>query len=58
VAQLTAELGGGARGCIADLAWLGGVRALAALVRADVPRLDVLVNNAGIGFGAPGEGGR
>ena len=25
------------------------------LVRAEVPRLDVLVNNAGIGFGAPGE---
>ena len=56
VADLTAELGGGARGYVADLAWLGGVRALAALVRAEVPRLDVLVNNAGIGFGAPGEG--
>jgi NAD(P)-dependent dehydrogenase (short-subunit alcohol dehydrogenase family) len=56
VADLAAELGGGTRGYVADLAWLGGVRELAALVRAEVPRLDVLVNNAGIGFGAPGEG--
>ena len=56
VADLAAELGGGARGYVADLAWLGGVRELAALVRAEVPRLDVLVNNAGIGFGTPGEG--
>ena len=56
VADLTAELGGGARGYVADLASLGGVRELAARVRAEVPRLDVLVNNAGIGFGAPGEG--
>ena len=56
VADLTAELGGGARGYVADLAWLADVRELAALVRAEVPQLDVLVNNAGIGFGAPGEG--
>ena len=56
VADLTAELGDSAQGYVADLAWLGGVRELAALVRAEVPRLDVLVNNAGIGFGAPGEG--
>ncbi len=56
VADLSAELGGGARGYVADLALLGDVRELAALVRAEVPRLDVLVNNAGIGFGAPGEG--
>lgn len=55
VADLSAELGGGARGYVADLARLGDVRELAALVRAEVPRLDVLVNNAGIGFGAPGE---
>ncbi|HEY1005349.1 MAG TPA: SDR family NAD(P)-dependent oxidoreductase [Streptosporangiaceae bacterium] len=56
VAGLTADLGGGARGYVADLASLGQVRELAAGVRAQVPRLDVLVNNAGIGFGAPGEG--
>lgn len=56
VADLSAELGGGGRGYAADLASLGQVRELAALVRAEVPRLDVLVNNAGIGFGAPGEG--
>jgi NAD(P)-dependent dehydrogenase (short-subunit alcohol dehydrogenase family) len=56
VADLSAELGGGARGYVADLASLGEVRELAALVRVEVPRLEVLVNNAGIGFGAPGEG--
>ncbi len=72
VAELSAELGGpgdpsdpgypgglgggGARGYVADLASLGDVRQLAARVSAEVPRLDVLVNNAGIGFGAPGEG--
>ena len=56
VADLTADLDGDARGYVADLASLGQVRELAAGVRAQVPRLDVLVNNAGIGFGAPGEG--
>ena len=56
VAELSPDFGGGARGYVADLARLGDVRELAALVRAEVPRLDVLVNNAGIGFGAPGEG--
>ncbi len=56
VAGLCGELGGRARGFVADLGSLGAVRDLAALVRADVPQLDVLVNNAGIGFGAPGEG--
>ena len=56
VADLTAGIGGDARGYVADLASLGDVRNLAAQVRAEVPRLDVLVNNAGIGFGAPGEG--
>ncbi|MFY9929907.1 MAG: SDR family NAD(P)-dependent oxidoreductase [Streptosporangiaceae bacterium] len=56
VADLSAELGGEARGYVADLASLGDVRQLADAVRAQVPRLDVLVNNAGIGFGAPGEG--
>ncbi len=56
VADLCAELGCGARGYVADLASLGDVRDLAASVRAQVPGLDVLVNNAGVGFGAPGEG--
>ena len=56
VADLSADLGGGARGYVADLASLGEVRDLAGRVRAEVPRLEVLVNNAGIGFGVPGEG--
>lgn len=56
VAELVAELGDGARPYLADLASLTEVRRLADQVRADQPRLDVLVNNAGIGFGAPGEG--
>jgi NAD(P)-dependent dehydrogenase (short-subunit alcohol dehydrogenase family) len=56
VAELSAGLGGGARGFVADLASLGDVRDLAARIRAEVPRLDVLVNNAAVGFGAPGEG--
>jgi NAD(P)-dependent dehydrogenase (short-subunit alcohol dehydrogenase family) len=72
VAQLSAELAapgqgaaggaggdgasGAARGYVADLASLAGVRQLAAEVRAKEARLDVLVNNAGIGFGAPGDG--
>jgi NAD(P)-dependent dehydrogenase (short-subunit alcohol dehydrogenase family) len=56
VADLTAELGGGARGYVADLGSLGEVRDLAERVRSEAPRLDVLVNNAALGFGAPGEG--
>ena len=38
----------------ADLASLSGVRSLADQVTAAEPRLDVLVSNAGVGFGAPG----
>jgi NAD(P)-dependent dehydrogenase (short-subunit alcohol dehydrogenase family) len=38
----------------ADLASLGEVRRLADEVKKAGPRLDLLVNNAGIGFGAPG----
>ena len=56
VADLSAELGGAARGYVADLASLGDARQLARQVSAEVTRLDVLVNNAGIGFGSPGEG--
>jgi NAD(P)-dependent dehydrogenase (short-subunit alcohol dehydrogenase family) len=55
VTDLRAELGPAARGYVADLASLGDVRDLAAAVRGQVPRLDVLVNNAAVGFGAPGE---
>jgi NAD(P)-dependent dehydrogenase (short-subunit alcohol dehydrogenase family) len=42
----------------ADLASLAGVRALADEVIAAEPRLDVLVNNAGIGTHVPGGGAR
>jgi NAD(P)-dependent dehydrogenase (short-subunit alcohol dehydrogenase family) len=54
VGELAGELGNGARPYVADLASLAAVRQLAEQVRQDVPRLDVLVNNAGIGFGGPG----
>jgi NAD(P)-dependent dehydrogenase (short-subunit alcohol dehydrogenase family) len=39
---------------LADLASLAEVRALAAAVAAKHERLDLLINNAGIGFGPPG----
>jgi len=55
VGDLCADLGG-ARGYVADPAWLADVTKLAARIRAEAPRLDVLVNNAGIGFGAPRDG--
>jgi NAD(P)-dependent dehydrogenase (short-subunit alcohol dehydrogenase family) len=42
----------------ADLASLADVRALAERVTADEPRLDALVNNAGIGTTLPGDGAR
>ena len=42
----------------ADLASLAGVQALAEAVIAAEPRLDVLVNNAGIGTDVPGGGVR
>src|SRR5439155_8202858 len=42
----------------ADLASLAEVRSLAEQVAADHARLDVLVNNAGIGSTAPGDGHR
>ncbi len=42
----------------ADFARLADVRALAAQVAADHPRLDALVNNAGVGTALPGDGAR
>jgi NAD(P)-dependent dehydrogenase (short-subunit alcohol dehydrogenase family) len=42
----------------ADLASLADVRALAERVTAEQPRLDALVNNAGIGTTLPGDGAR
>jgi NAD(P)-dependent dehydrogenase (short-subunit alcohol dehydrogenase family) len=42
----------------ADLASLADVRALAERLAAEEPRLDVLVNNAGIGATLPGDGAR
>ncbi|WP_035840751.1 SDR family NAD(P)-dependent oxidoreductase [Kitasatospora azatica] len=48
--------GGRAEVRLADLAELRQVDRLADQVLADFDRLDVLVNNAGIGFGAPGSG--
>ncbi|WP_033330373.1 SDR family NAD(P)-dependent oxidoreductase [Actinomadura welshii] len=47
------EIGGRASWYRADLASLAETRALAEVVRADHPRLDVLVNNAGIGNDGP-----
>jgi len=54
-----ADLGaatGGATGLLADLDSLAGVRSLAEQVLDRVDRLDVLVNNAAVGFGPPGGG--
>ncbi|TDD66407.1 SDR family NAD(P)-dependent oxidoreductase [Actinomadura darangshiensis] len=47
------EIGGRASWYRADLSSLAEARALAEAVRADHPRLDVLVNNAGIGTTGP-----
>jgi NAD(P)-dependent dehydrogenase (short-subunit alcohol dehydrogenase family) len=51
--ELRADGASAARVYLADLACLAEVRALAAAVVADEPRLDVLVNNAGIGSTVP-----
>jgi NAD(P)-dependent dehydrogenase (short-subunit alcohol dehydrogenase family) len=51
--ELRADGASAARVYLADLASLAEVRALAAAVVADEPRLDVLVNNAGIGSTVP-----
>ena len=55
VAQLRAN-GGAATAYVADLASRREVTDLAGKVAADHPRLDVLINNAGIGSGRPGSG--
>ncbi|MFG2794571.1 SDR family NAD(P)-dependent oxidoreductase [Streptomyces sp. NPDC048419] len=52
VAELRAE--GDAEGFVADLASLPQVRDLGAHVAGAHPDLDVLINNAGVGAGAPG----
>ncbi|MFI6560585.1 SDR family NAD(P)-dependent oxidoreductase [Streptomyces sp. NPDC050534] len=52
VAELRAE--GDAEGFVADLASLAQVRDLGAHVAGAHPDLDVLINNAGVGAGAPG----
>ncbi|MGV9498605.1 SDR family NAD(P)-dependent oxidoreductase [Streptomyces sp. NPDC003642] len=56
--RLAAELRteGDAEAFVADLASLAQVRELAAHVADAHPELDVLVNNAGVGFGPPGAG--
>ncbi|MFG2344360.1 SDR family NAD(P)-dependent oxidoreductase [Streptomyces phaeochromogenes] len=54
VAELRTE--GEAHGFVADLASLAQVRELGSRVAAAHPRLDVLINNAGVGFGTPGAG--
>jgi NAD(P)-dependent dehydrogenase (short-subunit alcohol dehydrogenase family) len=46
------------RACAGDLASLAQVRSLAETVRSQAPRLDALVNNAGIGTVEPGAGKR
>ena len=58
IAATLAELGGDARGYRADLSSLDEVDRLADEVLAAEPRLDVLVNNAGIGSDVPGGGAR
>jgi NAD(P)-dependent dehydrogenase (short-subunit alcohol dehydrogenase family) len=58
IADTVAELGGDTRSYQADLAELAQVRALAGQVAGAEPRLDVLVNNAGIGTTVPGGGVR
>ena len=59
VEEVQGRAGGGAvRAYRADLASLADVRAMAAQVLAAEPRLDALVNNAGIGTRVPGGGAR
>ncbi len=59
-AEAAAERVGATATAVADLASFAQVRAMAADVAARFPRLDALVNNAGIGYGttAPAAGAR
>jgi NAD(P)-dependent dehydrogenase (short-subunit alcohol dehydrogenase family) len=54
VAAIEAEGTGSATFIAADFASLAEVRALADAVREEISRLDLLVNNAGVGPGVPG----
>lgn len=56
VEDLCRRAGPTARPLVADLASLKDAAALAARTAAATDRLDVLVNNAGAGFGPPGQG--
>ena len=58
IADTVAEIGGDARPYRADLSSLAEVDSLADEVLAAEPRLDALVNNAGIGSDVPGGGQR
>ncbi len=54
VAEIERQGVGSARYFLADFASLDEVRAFAAQILEEYPRLDLLVNNAGVGPGAPG----
>ncbi len=54
LAETIRQAGGRAQFLAADLASLDEVRRLAAYVQRSAPQLDILINNAGIGPGAPG----
>jgi NAD(P)-dependent dehydrogenase (short-subunit alcohol dehydrogenase family) len=55
VDQVASEVGA-AESVVADLARLADVERLAEEITTRCERIDVLVNNAGVGFGAPGAG--
>ena len=56
VADQARDAGAQVRGYVADLGDLGQVQEMADRIRESEPRLDVLVNNAGIGRGEKGSG--
>ncbi|MEM7000268.1 MAG: SDR family oxidoreductase [Pseudomonadota bacterium] len=53
VARLTAEYGGECVAAPADVSDLAGAKALADTIKANEDKLDVLINNAGVAWGAP-----